>query len=54
MRPRHKAAENVGRDPEHLPDPVDASMRPRHKAAENRSSSRLAATVPVCFNEAAA
>ena len=34
MRPRHKAAENAGRD--RRPNRGgQASMRPRHKAAEN-------------------
>ena len=35
MRPRHKAAENVGAGGEGALHAAEASMRPRHKAAEN-------------------
>ena len=40
MRPRHKAAENVGAEHREIRPVALASMRPRHKAAENGWSGR--------------
>ena len=53
MRPRHKAAENVGRalPPERM---GLASMRPRHKAAENANALEIGRADGNGFNEAAA
>ena len=54
MRPRHKAAENLGaRIVSGVPE-WDASMRPRHKAAENFRPAYPLDGRRAGFNEAAA
>ena len=54
MRPRHKAAENVGVAAVRAPEHEVASMRPRHKAAENEEERHRMGSRKYRFNEAAA